>query len=95
MMKRDAKKKCKICFREFESLRGMESHFEMCKKSLSCGKCKKVFDNVKSFEIHINVCSGESKYTCCMCVVKNLMMMLLVVIILKTEQVNYFVKIVK
>ena len=54
-------------FREFESLCGMESHFEMCKKSLSFGKCKKVFDNVKSFEIHINVCSGESQYTCYVC----------------------------
>ena len=62
-----SKNKCKICFREFESLCGMESHFEMCKKSLSCGKCKKVLDNVKSFEIHINVCSGESKYRCYVC----------------------------
>ena len=35
-----SKNKCKISFRKFDSLCGMESHFEMCKKSLTCGKCK-------------------------------------------------------
>ena len=63
----DFTKKCKICFREFDSIHCMESHIEMCRKSLTCGKCKKVFD-VKSFEIHISVCTGETKYKCYVCV---------------------------
>ena len=45
----------------------MESHIQMCRKSLTCGKCTKVFDDVKSFEIHISVCTGESKYKCHVC----------------------------
>ena len=73
----DFTKKCKICFREFDSIH-MESHIEMCRKSLTCGKCKKMFDDVKSFEIHISVCVGETKYKCYVCV-KNLMMKLPVV----------------
>ena len=44
----------------------MESHIQMCKKSLTC-KCTKVFDDVKSFEIHSSVCTGESKYKCYVC----------------------------
>ena len=65
----------------------MESHIQMCRKSLTCGKCTKVFDDVKSFEIHISVCTGESKYKCYVCG-RKFMMKLLAVSILKTALEN-------
>lgn len=58
---------CKICEKQFPSIRARKTHYATCKLQLKCSTCNHLSATFKSHSFHVKVCMGISSFKCYIC----------------------------